>query len=232
MTERPWRLRMQRPIQPAGAAHCALVSDRPGRRRLCLGGPDFGGTTHARQLGVRAPRLGRPVLPRGPAGRSRWYADLLKQSVDPEVAAAYLEFTHDLDIKAILSRIAAPALVLIRSGNRYVPPSAVSATAALIPNARLFSVDGDIGHPPLGDISYVETIATFLDEGRSPEPMDPFPAAPPSSSSPTSSTPPPSPNASATPLSATRRASWTPRFAPSPATTAAAPSTASSWATA
>jgi class 3 adenylate cyclase len=31
----------------------------------------------------------------------------------------------------------------------------------------LASLEGDIGHPPLGDISYVDTICSFLDEDRS-----------------------------------------------------------------
>ena len=60
----------------------------------------------------------------------------------------------------------APTLVLYRRGARDAPLAAGRAAAALIPDARFVALEGDIGHPFLGDISYVETLTQFLDEGR------------------------------------------------------------------
>jgi class 3 adenylate cyclase len=106
-------------------------------------------------------------FPSGPTQRGKWFADLIKQSVAPQVAAGYMEFIRDLDVTEAFPELRAPTLVLTRSHIRYVPEAAVSRVASLLPDARLASLEGDIGHPPLGDISYVDTVCSFLDEGRS-----------------------------------------------------------------
>jgi class 3 adenylate cyclase/pimeloyl-ACP methyl ester carboxylesterase len=106
-------------------------------------------------------------FPSDKSGRGRWFADLIRQSVEPEMAARYLEFTRDVDVMPMLTQLAAPVLVFMRSGIRYFPASAVRAVAAALPHARLISLEDDVGHPPLGDTSYVDILARFLDEERS-----------------------------------------------------------------
>ncbi len=44
------------------------------------------------------------------------------------------------------------------------------AAAALIPDARFIALEGNIVHPYCGDISHLETVTQFLDEGRAREP--------------------------------------------------------------
>jgi class 3 adenylate cyclase len=66
--------------------------------------------------------------------------------------------------------VKAPTLVLHRLGDRDAPISAGRAVAALIPDSRFLALEGDMGHPFLGDTSYIETMTHFLDEGRAVKP--------------------------------------------------------------
>jgi class 3 adenylate cyclase len=105
-------------------------------------------------------------FPSDKAVRGPWFAELMKQSAEPEVAARYMEFIRDLDATLILGQLHVPVLVMMRSGLRFFPASTARAVAAALPNARFVSLEGDNGHPLLGDISYVDTVAKFLDEDR------------------------------------------------------------------
>ncbi len=110
------------------------------------------------------------VFPSGPIELQRWWANVCRQSVSPELAERYIEFYATVDVRSFLPQVKAPTLVLHRRGDRNVPISEGRAAAALIPDARFVALDGDIGHAYFGDISYVETIKQFLDEGRAQEP--------------------------------------------------------------
>jgi DNA-binding NarL/FixJ family response regulator len=105
-------------------------------------------------------------FPSDKGGRGRWFADLVNESIDPDMAAAYMEFVRDLDVKRTLARVSIPVLVFTRSRIQYLPAEAARGVAAALPNARFVSLDSDNGHPPLGDISYVDSIAAFLAEDR------------------------------------------------------------------
>jgi class 3 adenylate cyclase len=107
------------------------------------------------------------VFPSGPTELQRWYSESLRPSLSPEVAAKCVEFYATVDVRALLPRVKAPTLVLHRRGNRDAPISAAMAVAALVPDARFVALEGDMDHPWLGDISHVETMTQFLDEGRS-----------------------------------------------------------------
>ncbi len=111
------------------------------------------------------------VFPSGPIELQRWWANVCRQSVSPELAERYIEFYATVDVRSFLPQVKAPTLVLHRRGDRNVPISAGRAAAALIPDARFVALDGDIGHAYFGDISYVETIKQFLDEGRGAAPL-------------------------------------------------------------
>jgi class 3 adenylate cyclase/pimeloyl-ACP methyl ester carboxylesterase len=106
------------------------------------------------------------AFPRGPIELQRWWSNVLRQSAAPEVVARYLESSLRVDVEPLLSRVRAPTLVLHRTGDRSVPIDLVRAAAALMPDARFVALEGDIGHPMLGDVSYIETVIRFLDEGR------------------------------------------------------------------
>ena len=110
------------------------------------------------------------TFPSGPTELQRWFSDTLRQSVSPDVAAKCVEFYGNVDVRPYLPLVKAPTLVLHRRGDRNAPIAAGRAAAALIPDALFVALEGDMGHPYLGDISYVETMTQFLDEGRAAEP--------------------------------------------------------------
>jgi class 3 adenylate cyclase len=86
------------------------------------------------------------------------------------VTVKCVEFLATVDVRAYLPQVMAPTLVFHRRGARDAPLAAGRAAAALIPDARFVALEGDIDHPFLGDISYVETLMQFVDEGRGEEP--------------------------------------------------------------
>jgi class 3 adenylate cyclase len=106
------------------------------------------------------------VFPSGPTRLQGWFSESLRRCVSPEVTAKHIEFYATVDVRDLLPRVKAPTLVLHRRGNRDAPISAAMAVAALVPDARFVALEGDIDHPFLGDVSYVETVTQFLDEGR------------------------------------------------------------------
>jgi class 3 adenylate cyclase len=109
------------------------------------------------------------VFPSGPTELQGWFSESLRRCLSSEVAAKCIEFYATVDVRDLLPRVKAPTLVLHRRGNRDAPISAAMAVAALVPDARFSALEGDIDHPFLGDVSYVETVTQFLDEGRSEE---------------------------------------------------------------
>jgi class 3 adenylate cyclase len=110
------------------------------------------------------------VYPSGPTELQRWYSNYLRQSVSPEVAARYVESRTSVDVRPFLPQVKAPTLVLHRRGDRNTPIAAGRAVAALIPDGRFVALEGDSAMPYPGDMSYVETVRHFLDEGRAEEP--------------------------------------------------------------
>ncbi|MEX1194128.1 MAG: adenylate/guanylate cyclase domain-containing protein [Dehalococcoidia bacterium] len=107
-------------------------------------------------------------FPSGPPQRVRWYNDLLRQTLTPEVAARYMEFMRDLALVSLLEQMQTSTLVLCRDRDRFVPAAVSRTVAALLPNAAFEPLEGDIGYPPFGDISYLDSVKRFLDEGRAP----------------------------------------------------------------
>jgi TolB-like protein/Tfp pilus assembly protein PilF/pimeloyl-ACP methyl ester carboxylesterase/predicted Ser/Thr protein kinase len=104
------------------------------------------------------------VFPTGPTGPQRWFSDMLRQSVSQETATDGLEFQNTVDVSALLPQVKAPVLILHRRDCSGVPIEAGRACAALIPNVRFVTLEGDILHPFFGDTSYVKTVNQFLEE--------------------------------------------------------------------
>ncbi len=117
------------------------------------------------------------VFPSGPTELQVWWSDLLRESVSPETAARYMEFARGLDVRPYLPQVKAPTLVLHRRDYRDVPVSTGRAVAAIIPDARFVAVDGDMGHPFCGDLTHLEKVRAFLDEGRTQVPSAARPEA-------------------------------------------------------
>ncbi|MCH8298006.1 MAG: alpha/beta fold hydrolase [Chloroflexi bacterium] len=110
------------------------------------------------------------VFPSGPTELQRWSSNTLRESMSPETAAKYLQFQSSVDVRPYLPQVKAPTLLLHRRGDRNVAISAGRATAALIPDARFVTLEGDVAHGFFGDVSYIDTVTQFLDEGRAQEP--------------------------------------------------------------
>ncbi len=77
-----------------------------------------------------------------------------------------LESRHEIEVADLLPRIACPALVLHRSGNKMSDVRTSRAVAAAIPGARLLVLEGEGGIPPVGDDgAALRAIEAFLAEG-------------------------------------------------------------------
>jgi class 3 adenylate cyclase len=109
------------------------------------------------------------IFPSGPTELQRWLYTQ-RESASREIAARYTEFYATVDVRGFLPQVKAPALVLHRRRVRSVPVRAARAAAALIPEARFVALEGDIAASYFGDISYLETVRQFLDEGRTAQP--------------------------------------------------------------
>jgi len=106
------------------------------------------------------------VFPSGPTELQRWYSNTVRESMLPKTAARLVEFYASVDVRRYLPQVKAPTLVLHRRGDRNAPIAAGREAATLIPDARFVALEGDIGHPYFGDMSYIETVREFLDQGR------------------------------------------------------------------
>jgi class 3 adenylate cyclase len=101
------------------------------------------------------------ALPSSTREDQRAYASLLYRAVPAEVAARYVEFDRQFDVRDLLPRIECPAMVLQYADRHFVPPEATRAVAAGIPDARLLTMNyleypqqlfEFLGHPlPAGD---------------------------------------------------------------------------------
>jgi class 3 adenylate cyclase/pimeloyl-ACP methyl ester carboxylesterase len=120
--------------------------------------------------GLASKALADLFFPNGPIDSQHRISHYLRRSVTSEIAAKSLEFYASVDVRPYLPQVKAPTLVLHRNGDRNVPARAARAVAALIPDARFVALEGDIGLPYFGDISFLETMTQFLDEGRAREP--------------------------------------------------------------
>lgn len=96
-----------------------------------------------------------------------WLARLLRLSATPATARAILDFGATIDVRPLLSRVAAPTLVLHRRDDQWVHPDNGRFLAAHIPGARFVELPGRDHWPWFGDAdSVLRQIAQFLDASR------------------------------------------------------------------
>jgi class 3 adenylate cyclase/pimeloyl-ACP methyl ester carboxylesterase len=106
-------------------------------------------------------------FPSGLVERQRRIARLWEQSISLEMGLKYVQFVQDINIVDLLAKIACPALVLHRRGDRTGHTLEMSREiAALIPEARLVIVEGDIGLPEYDHEQVIQVITEFLGEGE------------------------------------------------------------------
>ena len=97
----------------------------------------------------------------------RWLLRSFRRASRPQTAPALFEVLHRADVAGLLDRIRVPALVVHRSGNRYVEPEYSRWVASRIPGASYLEVAGEDHVPYLGDVEPVLTaIERFLVNAR------------------------------------------------------------------
>jgi pimeloyl-ACP methyl ester carboxylesterase/DNA-binding CsgD family transcriptional regulator len=110
-------------------------------------------------------------LPGQDAQTRERFARLQRAAATADVAAATLETVYGTDVRALLPQVRAPALVVHRRHDRAMPFECGRELAALLPDARLVAVDGDLHPPWLGDSAAVlAAIRTFLDVHQPADP--------------------------------------------------------------
>ena len=102
------------------------------------------------------------AYPNGPGDLQRWFSNMLRDSLTPEVAARHFEVVAEFDGRAILRSVQAPTLVL-DSGSHDLETASIRAAASLIPDARLVTVEGGSAMPGRID-SFLAAMRKFLDE--------------------------------------------------------------------
>jgi pimeloyl-ACP methyl ester carboxylesterase/DNA-binding CsgD family transcriptional regulator len=83
------------------------------------------------------------------------FARFQRESASADVAAALLEFVYRLDVRAHLSLVRQPALVVHRRDDRAVPFRLGREVAAAIPGATLIPLQGSAHFPWHGDVDSV-----------------------------------------------------------------------------
>jgi len=108
-------------------------------------------------------------LPGADAGMRERFARLQRAAASAEVAAALLESVYATDLRDVLPRISAPAVVVHRRQDRAMPFAQGREVAALVPRARLVALEGELHLPWLGDRDAVlAAVTAFLDEHDPP----------------------------------------------------------------
>jgi pimeloyl-ACP methyl ester carboxylesterase len=109
-----------------------------------------------------------------------WLSRLLRLSATPITARAILDFGATIDVRGLLSRMAAPTLVLHRRDDQWVHRDNGRYLAAHIRGARFLELDGADHWPWFGDAeSVLKPVDEFLDRlGRLATHAEGFPRVP------------------------------------------------------
>ena len=100
-----------------------------------------------------------------------------RASADAATAAALLELTYELDVRAELARVRAPTQIVHRRGDRAIPHACGRELAASIPGARLVTLEGTAHLPWVGDrMPVARALGAFL-SARDTSAPSPDPAA-------------------------------------------------------
>jgi pimeloyl-ACP methyl ester carboxylesterase/DNA-binding CsgD family transcriptional regulator len=88
--------------------------------------------------------------PRAGGDEIQKYTRMQRKAATAEAASIFLELDLNADLRDVLPRVAVPALVVHRRGDRTVPISRGRELASLLPNARFVPLMGD-AHVPWKD---------------------------------------------------------------------------------
>jgi DNA-binding CsgD family transcriptional regulator len=120
-------------------------------------------------------RLGAQMLaglfdPHASGDEIAHYTRMQRAAATAEAASIFLELDLGADLRDLLPRVAVPALVLHRRGDRTVPIGRGRELASLLPNARFVPLNGD-SHLPWKDDrrELMRALAGFLHGEAPPE---------------------------------------------------------------
>jgi len=82
------------------------------------------------------------MLPEASVDELRWYANLQKRTVSPQLAVRLWQAFHAIDVRRLAPQVQVPTLVLHVQGNRIVDFEDGRELASLIPGARFVPLDG------------------------------------------------------------------------------------------
>ena len=103
-------------------------------------------------------------LPGAAAHTRERFARLQRAAATAELAAAALDAVYRTDVRDVVEQVRAPALVVHRREDRAMPFALGRELAALLPQARLVALDGQLHPPWLGDSgAVVAALTTFLE---------------------------------------------------------------------
>jgi class 3 adenylate cyclase len=98
---------------------------------------------------------------------ARRFAALVRESITPDVLQVAIRSTLEWDVRGLMPKVRAPALVLHRRHIGFPVISAARSLSAGIPDARLVLLEGGSGAAYLGDTEAVlSAIDEFLGEGE------------------------------------------------------------------
>ena len=169
-------------------AYAAENPERVSKLVLCwpvIAGADISSPEAARSLAdlmrnnwsLARSAMADSVFPTGPLELQKWVSGYWRGVMSGETAAKYFEWYTSQDVREFAAKVEAPTLILCRRGQRNVPVRASRMAAALIPDAKLIVLDGDMGLIYAGQESPLDQIRRFLDEGGSEPLSAPQPTA-------------------------------------------------------
>ncbi len=101
--------------------------------------------------------------PNAPVAKRRSMAAYQRAAATPEVAAELLRLVFDYDVRAALSTLSVPTLVVHRERDRAIPVRAGQEVAGLVAGAGFVTIPGDAHLPWHGDVAdSVAAVAAFL----------------------------------------------------------------------
>lgn len=72
----------------------------------------------------------------------RWFSDLMRTTTQPEIAARILESFGEINVRALLSRVRVPTMVVHARGDARIPFEQGRLLASEIPNAHFVALEG------------------------------------------------------------------------------------------
>lgn len=112
-------------------------------------------------------------IPDGTPEQHRWWGDLERETVSPEVAAQLVWHMHGIDVLDDAARLRVPTLVASSRGDMRVPFEEGRTLAAAIPGARFVPLESK-NHVLLPDepawTVFHDELAAFLGQGRRAQP--------------------------------------------------------------